>query len=98
MAEPIQIRLHYSSVGLRLGDRVAESLIEDKARRDVLVLQAAIKLESVGNWNALIHAAVLDQSRSLCLLDRGDRGRLRVDSRIVPRRGVEILARERSDV
>ena len=49
VAEPVEIRLHDGAVGFRLGDRVAETLIEDQARRDVLVLQAAIELESVGN-------------------------------------------------
>ncbi len=78
--------------------RRRRSPVDDQLGRDVVVLQAVIELEGVGQRHALIGGAVLDQRRRLRLLDVGDRRRLRVDLRIVPRRRLEVLPRERRDV
>ena len=60
MAEPIEVRLQDGAVGLRLGDGMSKTVVEDQARWDVLVLKTAIEFKAIGGRNPLVDTAVLN--------------------------------------
>src|SRR5476651_202548 len=72
LIEPLDVVVHRRAVALRLRGAVAdaaEALVDDQLRGYVIVLQAVIQLERVGQRHALIRGAVLDQRRRFRLLD-----------------------------
>ena len=97
-SEPVEILLHRGAIGFRLGQAVAEALEDRQLHRHVLIAQALIQLERIRNRHPRVSVAVLDQRRRLRLLDVGHRRRVGVDLRIVPRRRLQVLPRERVDV
>src|SRR5262249_55610970 len=101
LVEPLQIVLHRRAMALgfrRTMSDTSKALIHDELRRDVIVLQALIELVRIRQRHALVRRAMLDERRRLRLFDVGDRRRLRVNLRIVPRRGLQVLPREPVDV
>ena len=65
MAEPVEVRLYERQRRFRLIDAMAKSGVENQPRIDVLVEQSSVELEGVGNRDAMIRAAVLNQCGSL---------------------------------
>src|SRR5262245_61922637 len=77
---------------------MAEAGVCDEAGFNVLVLEAAVELEAVGRGNALVVAAGLNERWRFGLFDVGYGRRFGVDGGVVPRRRVQVLARERRNV
>ena len=76
---------HHGALLLRLVDAVTEAFINHHLHRHAPVFERLPQLVTIRDRNALVEFAVLNQRRGLGLLDVGDRRRLLVDFRIVPR-------------
>ena len=83
---------------LRLVDPVTKAAIHYQFRGHPLIEQPLVQLVGILNRDSPVELAVLNQGRRLGLLDGRHRRGLLVDRHVVPRRGLEILPRERIDV
>src|SRR5579872_1912717 len=98
VGEPVPVFLGYGELLFGLGDGMAEAFVENEFHGDATVLESAIELERIGDGNARVFAALLNQRGRVRVVDVSDGRGLAVDFRVAPRSGVQILARERSDV
>ena len=83
---------------LGLGDTVPEALINYQPRGDSPILQRLIQLIRIRNRHTLVEFAVLDQRRRFGAVDVGNWRCLAIDGQVVPRRRLQVLARERVDI
>src|SRR6185437_3471788 len=98
VGEPVPVFLGYGALLLGLGDGMAEAFVENEFHGDAAVFESAIEFEGIGDGNARVFAALLNQRGRVRVVDISDGRSLAVDLRVAPRSGVQILARERRDV
>ena len=93
MVEPTEVVIHHGAHRFGFGDRMAKAFIDDHLNAHALVFQRLPQLVSVGDGNAAIEFAMLNERRRTRVLDVGNRGRLLVDLRIVNRILAQIVDR-----
>ena len=71
---------HHRAVRLGFRDAVSEAFVDREPHWNSLVLESLVELERVGNGNARVELAVLDEGRRLGLLDVRDVKRTRRSS------------------
>ena len=81
VGEPVPVFLGYGALLFGLGDGMAEAFVENEFHGDAAILESAIEFERIGDGNALVFAAVLDQRRRVRVVDVSDGRGLAVNFR-----------------
>ncbi len=72
MIEPGEVVLHDGALRFGLGNSMTEAFVDNHLHLNTLVFERLSKFVRIGDWNAAIEFAMLNQGRSTRVLNVGD--------------------------